>query len=239
MQITGPDISGWQPHVDFGKVAAAGHAFVYIKATEGDGYVSPTFKAHWRSAMATTMKVGPYHFARWLGDPMRQAFHFGRTVGELVPGNLPPVLDLEWISKVKTPPASVLVPWAIKFLETCEQVFGWWPMLYTGPNFWRYHLLPLGQAALDLTSWPLWLASYTGTAKPLAMRGATTWAGIDDDVNVSPTGDGLWTIWQHTGKGRCPGITDSKGNLVNCDLNIFAGNDNDLRRLARQEPLAA
>lgn len=231
---TGPDVSAWQPYVDFAKVReVGGHSFAYIKATEGEGYLSPTFAAHWKAANDVgDLLVGAYHFARWLGDPVRQAEFFARSVGELREGHLPPVLDLEWISKVKTPPPSVLVPWALKFLEACERLFNRWPMLYTGPSFWRYNLLPLGSAALDLTSWPIWLASYTGTAKPLALKGATKWAAPLDNPLVSQTGDNLWTIWQHTGKGRCPGVTDGQGNLVNCDLNVFAGTLGELRRWA-------
>ena len=42
--LAGIDVSAWQTHIDWRKVAEAGHAFAFVKATEGAGYVSPTFR---------------------------------------------------------------------------------------------------------------------------------------------------------------------------------------------------
>jgi lysozyme len=44
--IPGIDISGWQEGVDWRRAAADGIAFVYVKATEGVGFVDAKFRAH-------------------------------------------------------------------------------------------------------------------------------------------------------------------------------------------------
>jgi lysozyme len=221
--VTGIDVSPYQPRIDWRAVAGAGHAFAYCKATEGNGWVSSRYRDQRAGARLAGLVTGAYHFARWetAGDPAAdardEAAHFFDVVGALEPGDLPPALDLEWITGQKRP-ALQLVVWARAFVEEVERLFGAWPIIYTGPSFWRYCLLPAGRPALDLTSWPLWVADYTPTGgKPDPMKDAASWK---------------WTFWQFTGHGRCPGITDAHGALVDCDINRFNGTLAELRVLA-------
>ena len=218
--ITGIDVSAYQPDIDWPLVARAGHRFAFIKFTEGNGWVSKYAKRQWHGAKAAGLFRGAYHFARWetVGDPIADALdeanHFFDAVGVLEAGDLPPVLDLEWITGKKRNPDELAL-WALTFLEACEKLFGRLPIIYTGPSFWRYCLLPDAKdLSLKLTRFILWEVDYNGDANP--MRGAESWK---------------WMFWQHTGHGECPGI---KGN---CDLNRFAGIEDDLRRLAALPPI--
>lgn len=219
--ITGIDVSAFQPRIDWPQVAAAGHAFAFIKFTEGNGWVSKIAKAQWHHAKAVGLLRGPYHFARWDtdGDPVLDALDEARgfydVVGPLAAGDLPPVLDLEWIRGEKRDPDELAL-WALTFLAECERLFVRLPIIYTGPSFWRYCLLPDRQnRSLELTRYILWQVDYNNSP-PTPMRGV----------------DWPWTFWQHTGKGRCTGITDAKGRPADVDLNKFAGTIDDLRELA-------
>lgn len=221
MVITGIDVSAYQPRIDWPKVAAAGHSFAFVKFTEGNGWLSKYAKAQWHHAKAVGLLRGAYHFARWDtdGDPIDdardEATHFADTVGPLAPGDLPPVLDLEWITGEKRDPDELLL-WALTFLEETERRFGRLPIIYTGPSFWRWCLLPdKRDRSLELTRYILWQVDYTGDTRP--MKGAEDWD---------------WTFWQHTGSGQCPGIVDSKGRPAKVDLNRFAGTLAELRALA-------
>lgn len=213
--ITGIDVSAYQPKIDWAAVAKAGHRFAFIKSSEGNGWVSKFFKAQWAGAKVAGLLRGAYHFARWetagspVDDALDEAAHFYETVGDLGPGDLPPVLDLEWITGKKRD-ADELALWALTFLQETERLFGRKPIIYTGPSFWRYCLLPdKKNLSLELTQYILWEVDYNGPLNP--MNGAETWK---------------WTFWQWTGSGACPGITGK------CDLNRFNGTEADLLALA-------
>lgn len=210
-QITGIDVSAYQPRVNWPQVAKAGHRFAFVKATEGAGVVDKLYAQHRREARAAGLLVGSYHFLRWEpGAPSgeAQAEHFASVVGRLQPGELMPVVDVEWI-KGQRRPAAEIVSCTRAFLERVETLTGRWPMIYTGPSFWRYCLLPAGKAALALTSWPLWAVDYVPPLDPMA--GAPEWRAL---------------FHQWTGHGRCEGIDGE------VDLNRFSGSLPELHALA-------
>lgn len=219
--ITGIDVSAYQPVIDWAKVADAGHLFAFVKFTEGNGWISTFARKQRSEAKAAGLLVGAYHFARWEtpGDPAADAIDEARfffdVVGPLGPGDLPPVLDLEWITGKKRKPAEVL-QWALAFLAEAQRLFGRSPIVYTGPSFWRYCVLPGGPEAKRLAHFTLWIVDYGGKKEPRAMKGVE-WP---------------WHFWQHTGSGSCPGIPGK------CDLNRFAGTLDDLRALACLSPLS-
>ena len=217
--VTGIDVSAYQhpPYqragIDWRAVAGAGHAFAIVKATEGVHYTNPHFWSDRHNARQAGLLVGSYHFLRWQpGAPSgaAQARHYRQVVGD-TKGELTPACDLEWIKGAKRP-AREIVAIAREFVAECEQQFGRWPMIYTGPSFWRWCLLPAGDDALALTSWPLWLVDYHPPIDP--MIGAPDWR---------------WSIHQHTGDGSCPGVQGD------CDLNVVR-DMRTLRELAGLDP---
>lgn len=208
--ITGIDVSAYQPKIDWAKVRDGGHRFAYLKATEGESYVSPTFKAQWNGALGAGLVVGAYHFAQPDADATDDADRFVDEVGDFGRGHLSPVLDIETANGLGP---VALVNWCQMWVERVESLTSVWPVIYTGPNFWRWHLLPAGERAQRLTSWRLWQAQYARSLTP--MRDAPNWKPL---------------IWQWTGSGVCPGI---KGKV---DLNRFLGTEAEFRQLAALEP---
>lgn len=222
--IPGIDVSAWQPHVDWRAVAASGVRFAFVKSTEGTGWRSSEWQRQWDGAKAAGLYRGAYHFGRWESDnAVTEARWFRKVVGELAPGDLSPVLDLEWITGKKRP-ADHLVQWARLFLAETAQLFQRTPILYCGPSFWRYCVRP-GAGSEGLTLYPLWIVDYRQSHR------------IEADVaKLSPTPmhgtDWQWDIWQWTGKGRTPGVTDAQGRPVACDRNLFRGSERELELFA-------
>lgn len=221
-RIHGIDVSAYQQppftvaRIDWPAVAASGKRFAIIKATEGSRYVNPHFARDRDQARAAGLITGGYHFLRWerlAPSAEAQADHFARVVGDGT-GQIV-ACDLEWIRGEKRP-AGEIVDITRRFLERVEMLLGRWPMIYTGPSFWRWCLAPAqGLRELDLTSWPLWIVDYTPTdGEPDPMVGAPGWR---------------WSIWQTTGHGSCPGV---EGKV---DLNV-ARDLATLRELAGLDP---
>jgi hypothetical protein len=73
--ITGTDVSSHQP----GWTPAPSDSFVFIKASEGHTYVSPTLPDQLAAARTAGLVVGYYHFL-WPGDPTLQAQWFERAI---------------------------------------------------------------------------------------------------------------------------------------------------------------
>src|SRR5438552_17208341 len=93
--ILGIDVSHFQKAINWPAVAKAGVTYCFIKASEGATLADSFFKINWSGAQAAGILRGAYHFFRPLADASAQAELFANTVGDLSPGDLPPVLDLE------------------------------------------------------------------------------------------------------------------------------------------------
>src|SRR3954449_12937619 len=91
--VHGIDVSKSQGTVDWTAVQAAGYAFAYVKATDGQTYVDPTFEQNWTGAASAGLLRGAYHFFRAEDSPQAQAEFFWQTVGGN--GDLPLVIDVE------------------------------------------------------------------------------------------------------------------------------------------------
>ena len=125
-------------------------------------------------------------------------------------GELPPALDVEGFRGTKGLPNRLIVDNAIACLEEIERSTGIIPLLYTGPSFWKYHL-SLAPRCEELKRWPLWEASYDDHPHP--MPWPETACGT------------RYTFWQHSGSGVVPGVEGD------CDVNVFAGTEEQLRVL--------
>ena len=228
--LAGIDVSAWQPHIDWRKVAEAGNAFAFVKATEGTRYVSPVFRTQRDGAKGEGLLVGAYGFGRWeRDDPEAQAEHFARTIGELGPGDLSPVLDLEWCSTGKKDeygetiyhrrPAIEIARWALRFLHRLRELTGRIPVIYTGPAFWAGYLPKSGPEVEELATYPLWTVDYSP-------------GSVLAKVPKVPRSGWAYDFWQWTGSGKVDGVTDARGRLVACDRNWFRGSVDELRLFA-------
>lgn len=62
--LSGIDVSGYQPSINWATVKANGVKFAFIKATEGTGYTNPSFSSQYTGATNNGIIRGGYHFAR-------------------------------------------------------------------------------------------------------------------------------------------------------------------------------
>jgi GH25 family lysozyme M1 (1,4-beta-N-acetylmuramidase) len=118
--IPGLDLSHWQGAPDFGRIAAAGHKFVYCKATQGLNFVDQQFARNRIEAKRNGLVFGAYHFPDG-ADVTAEARHFAAVVGTLQVGEFV-VLDQERPAL----PAS----WSKTWLDLVTGFWGTKPLLY-------------------------------------------------------------------------------------------------------------
>ncbi len=193
----GIDVSHWQGDIDWTKVKAAGIAFAFVKATEGQTIVDKKFAANLKDARAAGVLVGAYHFCRAknVAAAQEEADHFIGAIN-MVGGfdllDLPPVLDIETKEGgIKANITAVCHAW----LEKVTAATGKTPLMYTNSDMAAKYL------DKSLASYPLWLAHY-GVSQPSDAGG---WSG--------------WTFFQYSDAGNIPGISGS------VDMNEYCGAD--------------
>ena len=166
--------------------------FAFIKATEGSNNKDPFFKRNWKKAKEAGIIRGAYHFFIPWKDGRLQAEHFIDHV-VIESGDLPPVLDVEQISRT---PSAKLREEVKKFLSILEQHYGTKPIIYTNASFYTQHLLGY------FDEYPLWVAHYLEPNQPRISRD--------------------WSFWQHSESGRVNGIRSRVDfNVFNGDSLAF------------------
>jgi len=223
------DVSVHQGAVDHRAFREAGYTMGICKATEGGstssgkGFLDKRFKENWAAMEREGLIRTAYHFARvsrkasdggkGIGhDAENEALWFLDAYGdEVKPGMLPPVLDIEWDRKATAAniTADEVLEFCVAFVETVKSSLGVTPIVYTGPNFWRYRL----KRSLKLAKCPLWIvAGYTNRFEVSKKKEIEGWD---------------WFLHQHTNKAKRP--DGGKGGI---DANYFRGSLADLRRMA-------
>jgi lysozyme len=228
--LLGYDVAKHQGPVDHEKFED--YPFVFLKATEGgkdekgEGYVDPRFAENKEKVIAAGKIWSAYHFARvslknsdgeegFAEDGRNEAEwfldHYGR---EILPGMMPPVLDIEWDKRADKAgvKAKDVVVFCEAFVQYIKDELGVWPIVYTGPNFWKYKLAK----TMTLSQCPLWIvAGYKGIT--------------DQPSKEIPGWD--WVIHQHSNSTVRP---DGKppGTSGKMDANYFRGSLADLRAMA-------
>lgn len=204
--VPGHDVSGWQGDVDWQAAARAGAKFVYIKATEGTGFVSDRFTQQYTGSHAAGLIRGAYHFARpdVSGGAAQARFFVDNGGGWTADGRtLPGALDVEYNPYGddcygKSPPD--MIAWITDFSRTYEARTGRAPVIYTSTSWWEK--CTGNSPAFGRTN-PLWLARYA------------------PEIGELPAGWSAHTIWQYADSGRLPG-----------DQNSFNGDHSRLSTLA-------
>jgi len=228
--LLGYDVANHQGSVDHEKFSE--YPFVFLKATEGGkdengrGYVDPRFEENKEKCLAAGKIWSAYHFARvslknsdgergFAADGRNEAEwlldHYGR---EIQPGMLPPVLDIEWdkrADKAGVTPKEVVI-FCEAFVQHIKDELGVWPIVYTGPNFWKYKLAK----TMTLSQCPLWIVS--------------GYKGVTDEPSKEIPG-WEWVIHQHSNNTPRPdGKPPGTSGLM--DANFFRGSLADLRAMA-------
>jgi lysozyme len=202
-EVRGIDVSHHNGGVDWQKVRAANIAFAFTKATEGDGLKDTRFTANYAAIKSNGILRGAYHFFRPGGDAKAQADSFLRVVNQLLPGDLPPALDVEAHDGKD---ANAIIDGVQQWLNIVGEALGRAPLIYTSASFWNTRL----NGAAQFSGHTLWVAHYTSKPKPIIPRGFVS-----------------HTIWQFSELGKVDGVSSNQ-----VDLNRFNGTIADLRQLA-------
>lgn len=179
--IHGIDVSRYQRNIDWKAVQAMEDkkvkiGFAFIKATEGLGRVDYGFRQNWFNAKQALIPRGAYHFFISSKSGKAQAENFIETVN-LVPGDLPPVLDIETANGASATDIQQRVK---DWLLMIEKYYRVKPIIYTNIDFYENFLDG------KFEDYPLWVAHYYVKDKP----------GIERK----------WSFWQHNERGRVNGI---------------------------------
>lgn len=150
--LAGCDVAAFQGAIDFDLLRPAAQ-FVIVKATEGIGFVDPTFARNWAKARLVGMVRGAYHFARPdLGNKAEDEADYFINIADPEAGDLL-ALDYEvrWDGDV--------VWWCAAFCARVRERVGVVPLVYLNLSLVRAHDW---RRVIDLGA-GLWLASYDGS----------------------------------------------------------------------------
>lgn len=175
--VHGIDVSHYQQHIDWERVADHGLDFAFVKATEGVSLRDSLFCTNWSEMKTAGIRRGAYHFFRPSYSAHEQADHFIHMV-EMGTGDLAPVLDVEVLDGVSR---IELLKGMYIWLFRIEIAYGIKPIIYTNQTFYNRHL------AGHFEDYPIWIARYN--VWPPRMRG-----------------EAQWHFWQYGDRGRVPGI---------------------------------
>lgn len=179
--IHGIDVSRHQSKIDWEDVKAMQIkdiriGFGFIKATEGVKNEDDQFAKNWAEAKKADIIRGAYHFFVPSKSGKLQAQNFIETV-TLQTGDLPPVLDVEYISFTTV---EKLQQGVSDWLTMVEAHYHVKPIIYTNAFFYKNYL------GKKFDQYPLWVAHYLVKDKP----------NIERD----------WLFWQHNETGQVNGI---------------------------------
>lgn len=195
--IHGIDVSRYQGSVNWSLVnnmqsREVKLGFAFIKATEGSNLTDRQFARNWRKSRQAGVVRGAYHFFRAKSDAAAQARLFIKNVA-LLPGDLPPVLDVESLDNMSP---EALQDAVALWLHLVEQQYRVKPIIYTNARFYNQYLHP------RFADYPLWVAHYRERNRPAVNR--------------------EWLFWQHSETGRVNGINHHVDfNVFNGDSAAF------------------
>ncbi len=170
-----------------------------MKATEAASYHDPTFARNWSQARANGVARGAYHFFRPQVPVDDQVRNYVDTVGPLLVGDLPPMLDLEyldadhqseWLDLTQAERAQRVLEW----LHKVECELGVTPIVYTSTSF--AHDVVGTQYFDEFKHYPIVIAHWTS---------ATT--------TSVPAPWSNWTIWQYTSDAHLDAVQSARLDL--------------------------
>ncbi len=198
--LLGVDVSAYQQPalLSYDAMALDGVVWSYARACEG---IDPdlSYADHARGFRGAGILTGGYCFARARHSAEKEADGFLRSLASM-PGDLPPVLDLERGGAADNLPPAALLEWVHTFFDRLRAALGREPWLYGGPGFLDA-ALPRDH---DLGSVGLWVADYNPSL-------------------LLPTGWPSALAWQFTERGHVAGIPSPS------DCSVWLGSLDDLR----------
>lgn len=129
--VHGIDVSRHNGAIDWPRVADAGVAFAWIKASEGGDVRDPRFTENVTGASAAGLRVGAYHFFTFCRPAADQARQFLATIQQ-ARLTLPPVVDVEFVGNCRAPPSRDAIRAELEqWIATVEAALGRRVVVYT------------------------------------------------------------------------------------------------------------
>ena len=178
----GIDVSMWQGNIDFNAVKNSGIEAVYIRSSEGIGYIDPYFKTNYEKAKENGLKVGFYHYvtARSTDEAINEAKFFVSVINGLSP-DMRLAMDFEYFGSLNLYEINEI---SKAFLETLKNESGKDVVIYSDAynarSFFSQELANI---------YPIWVADY---------------------FVEEPENNGKWNSWvgfQYSDEGRISGIS--------------------------------
>ncbi len=162
--------------------------FAFLKVSEGVGAIDAEFPGNRLGSGAAGLFGGGYHFFIPTIDAVQQADVFCDCIGQIKPGELPPVVGIEWnkiVNKAgvvtrtehwKEIGAAQRITVTKAFLDRVESRLGVKPIIYTAVSFWNEFIVNPNHAAdyAFFVDYPLWLVNLQGGTAPPVPWGITT-----------------------------------------------------------------
>lgn len=151
--LFGIDVSYYQGTIDWNAVAADGVRYAIVRVSHSLEFFDPEFQNNLDGSRAAGIHTGVYQYFEPDEDPVAQADLLLDNMGPLLPGDLPPVIDVE--STAGQSPAAITA--AVQaWVDRVESELGVKPIIYTNGYFWQDNV---GSAAFS--DYPLWVPHYT------------------------------------------------------------------------------
>lgn len=148
---------------------------IYLKATEGTGFVDSTYHDRKLEAEQAGAVTGAYHFAD-LQNPATEVEHFLAVIGHAHPGHFRPCLDLERGTVVSD------VPWAETWIGHFHKSQGYLPTLYGSTSL----IAPMRTTSALIRACPWWRAEYgPNDGKHHALQGGDMGAAAHQYTSVA------------------------------------------------------
>jgi len=166
--LFGIDVSYYQGSIDWDAVAADGVSFAWVRVSHSLQFFDPEFETNLAGARAAGIHTGVYQYFEPGEDPIAQADLLLNATGPLLPGDMPPMIDVESPDPVAPGAyADAIQAW----LDHVEAATGVKPFIYTGYYYWNDNV---GSNAFS--EYPLWIANYNPGSCPLIPNAWPTWA---------------------------------------------------------------
>jgi GH25 family lysozyme M1 (1,4-beta-N-acetylmuramidase) len=178
--VAGVDVSHWNGSIDWSAVRASGRRFAYVSIGDGT-YVDPLFATNWSQAKAAGLYRGVYQYFRASEDPVAQANIIISRVGNLGPGDLPVMLDLEDMDGMS---AATVTSRVRTWLTAVQRGTGRLPIIYTNSSTFDFGM----GAPRGFAGYPLFVANWQVSCPNIP----NSWSS--------------WKAWQWSATGHVPGI---------------------------------
>lgn len=178
----GIDVSEWQGRINFAEVASSGIEVVYIRASEGTGYIDPYFRENYENAKANGLKTGFYHYvtARSTEEAREEANFFVSNIKGTEP-DCKLAMDFEVFGDLNKQEINEI---SEVFLKTVEDLSGKECVIYSD----AYNARETFSEELA-EKYDIWVADY---------------------FVEEPANNGKWSSWvgfQYSDRGRINGIS--------------------------------